>query len=103
MAGIPKGLGKVVGGAAKGGVWDAGLTAAMVAPEVFNGQMSAGEGARLVVRSGARGTAQGAAWVGAEAAAVGVVAAVGAPAMVAVAIGAGAAWAVGSLFDAIFD
>ena len=36
-------------------------------------------------------------------AAAGVLATVGAPAVVLVAIGAGAAWVVGSLFDAIFD
>ena len=41
MARIPKALDKVVGGAAKGGVFDAGLTAARVVPQVVNGQMSA--------------------------------------------------------------
>lgn len=102
MAVIPKVLVKVANGAATGGLGDAGLTAATVVPKVFNGQMSVEKGARLVVRSGARGSAQGAAWIGAQAAAVGVVAAVGAPAAAVVAVGAGAAWVVGSLFDAIF-
>ena len=103
MVKVSTGLGKVASGAAKGGVWDAGLTAATVTPKVIDGELSVGEGVQRVARAGVRGTAQGAAWVGAETVAVGIVATVGAPAVVATAIGAGAAWLVGSLFDSIFD
>ena len=103
MAKISDGIGKVAGGAAKCGVWDAGLAAATVVPKVVDGELTVGEGVQCVARAGVRGTAQGAAWVGAETAVAGLVATVGAPAVVGVAIGAGAAWLVGSLIDSIFD
>ena len=96
MVQVIRGVGKVAGTAAKGGVLDAGVTAVTVAPKVLSGEMTAGEGVRQVARSGVQGTA----YVGATTA---VVATVGAPAIAVVAIGCGVAYAVGCLFDELFD
>ena len=103
MGQVIRGVGKVAGTAAKGGVVDAGVTAVKVVPKVLNGEMTAGEGVRQVARSGARGTLQGAAWIGAETATAGVLATIGAPALAVAAVGCGAAYVVGCLFDELFD
>lgn len=103
MVEIPKGLVKVADKAVKGGMAEAGLTVVQVVPKVVNGEVTVEEGSRQVIRSGARGTATCAAGLGAKALVAGFVATVSAPASVTVAIGLGAAWAAGSLFDWLFD
>ena len=93
MAG--NGLGKV----ADGGVVGAKVASVTAVPRVLSGELTVGEGTRLVARAGVQGAAvTGAAPVVAVAAAV-----VGAPVVAVVAIGAGVAWAAGRLFDSIFD
>ena len=68
-------------------------------PRVLSGDLTAGEGARLVARAGV----QRAAAVGAAPMVAGAAAVVGAPVVVVGAVVAGVAWAVGSLFDSWFD
>lgn len=92
-------VGSVLGKVVDGGVVGAKVAAVKAVPQVLSGELTVGEGTRLVARAGA----QSAAVTGAAPVVAGAAAIVGAPAVAVVAIGAGLAWAAGCLFDSIFD